>query len=113
VSASDIAFSPSPFLRLLPFFHQLQGLDRKSILHRIQLENFQTSTKLEALLEELHSMQARDPSAKAIVFSQFVNMLDLIMWRMTADGTKVTEGGEGGYEIAREEGRKRWNGMDV
>ncbi len=49
---------------------KLQGLDRKSILHRIQLENFQSSTKLEALLEELHVMQARDPSAKAIVFSQ-------------------------------------------
>lgn len=26
---------------------KLQGLDRKSILHRIQLENFQSSTKLE------------------------------------------------------------------
>ena len=131
---------------------KLQGLDRKSILHRIQLENFQSSTKLEvgglwfrgcgrcsfldrprpqdealvrpdpyhhhlypwhgmtcllcvclslhtiniiiiythgmtflsisiqyihyptlkALLEELDVMQARDPSAKAIVFSQFV-----------------------------------------
>lgn len=36
---------------------KLQGLDRKSILHRIQLENFQSSTKLEALLEELNVMQ--------------------------------------------------------
>ncbi|EWM25491.1 snf2 super family [Nannochloropsis gaditana] len=67
---------------------KLQGLDRKSILHRIQLENFQTSTKLEALLEELYLMRTRDPSAKAIVFSQFVNMLDLIMWRLTVEGTK-------------------------
>ncbi len=50
-------------------------------------------------------MQARDPSAKAIVFSQFVNMLDLIMWRMTADGTKVTEG-EGGRKPERERGRE-------
>jgi hypothetical protein len=33
--------------------------------------------------------QARDPSAKAIVFSQFVNMLDLIMWRLTLEGIKV------------------------
>jgi len=79
---------------LPPFLPQLQGLDRKSILHRIQLENFQTSTKLEALLEELHLMRARDPSAKAIVFSQFVNMLDLIMWRLTAEGTKVGLGEE-------------------
>lgn len=34
-------------------------------------------------------MRTRDPSAKAIVFSQFVNMLDLIMWRLTVEGTKV------------------------
>ena len=36
---------------------QLQGVDSKSILRKIELGNFQSSTKLEALLEELHIMQ--------------------------------------------------------
>lgn len=45
------------------------------ILSRINLSNFQSSTKIEALREELEKMVAMDPSAKAIVFSQFVNML--------------------------------------
>ena len=47
--------------------------------------------KKQALLEELDVMQARDPSAKAIVFSQFVNMLDLCLWRLTAEGIKCVK----------------------
>lgn len=47
------------------------------------------SNLAEHSLERLDLLQARDPSAKAIVFSQFVNMLDLIMWRLTLEGIKV------------------------
>jgi hypothetical protein len=36
---------------------QVQGIDRKSILHKIGLRDFQSSTKLEALVEELTLMQ--------------------------------------------------------
>lgn len=36
---------------------QLYGVDKKSILHKVELPNFQSSTKLEALMEELHLMQ--------------------------------------------------------
>lgn len=50
---------------------------KKSILQKIDLNLFQTSTKMEALMEELHKMQKKDVGAKAIVFSQFVNMLDV------------------------------------
>ncbi|CAN0440996.1 unnamed protein product [Ascophyllum nodosum] len=45
-------------------------------------QQVQSSTKMEALMEEVHLMQERDPAAKALVFSQFVNMLDLIEYRM-------------------------------
>ena len=44
---------------------------------------FQSSTKLEALREEIHSMLAQDPSAKCIVFSQFTSMLDLVQYRLS------------------------------
>lgn len=50
---------------------------RKSILDKIDLRSFQTSTKMEALMEELYRMEEEDVGAKAIVFSQFVNMLDV------------------------------------
>lgn len=43
---------------------------------------FQSSTKIEALREELDLMRAANPSAKAIVFSQFTSMLDLIGFRL-------------------------------
>ena len=46
------------------------GARKSCILNRMQLANFQSSTKIEALREELALMLQRDPSAKAIVFSQ-------------------------------------------
>ena len=59
-----------------------------SILSRIDLSNFQSSTKIEALREELHKMATADPGAKAIVFSQFTSMLDLCEFRLEQTGVK-------------------------
>ncbi len=44
-----------------------------------------TSSKIEALTQELVTMRQTSPGSKAIVFSQFVNMLDLIRWRLHSD----------------------------
>ena len=49
----------------------------KSILARMDLSLFQSSTKIEALMQELHLLSENDPGAKAIVFSQFVAMLGM------------------------------------
>lgn len=49
---------------------------------------FESSTKIEALLEELQLMRRRDRSAKAIIFSQFVSMLDLIEHRLKLAGIR-------------------------
>merc|ERR1712146_803745 len=70
---------------------QAISFDSKSILNRIDLDNFQSSTKLEALIQELHKMNQRDPSAKAIVFFQFVNMLDLCYYRIKLEGINVVQ----------------------
>jgi DNA repair protein RAD16 len=59
---------------------------RKSILDRIDLPHFQSSTKIEALMQELTKMMHNDLGAKAIVFSQFVKMLDLIEFRLINGG---------------------------
>lgn len=67
------------------------GRRKNSILSRIKVENFQSSTKIEALREELHRMLQEDPSAKAIVFSQFTSMLDLIHYRLEQVGIKCVK----------------------
>jgi len=67
------------------------GHARRGILSRIDLARFQSSTKIEALLEEVHLMSERDPSAKAIVFSQFVSFLDLLEHRIAKTGVRVVK----------------------
>ena len=61
---------------------RVAGSRKDSIINRISLANFQSSTKIEALREELERMLQRDPSGKALVFSQFTSMLDLIAFRL-------------------------------
>lgn len=73
---------------VIPKRRSAGGPAANSILSRIDLANFQSSTKIEALREELAKAVAADPSAKAIVFSQFTSMLDLVQFRLEQTGTK-------------------------
>ncbi|PWN23213.1 hypothetical protein BCV69DRAFT_280825 [Microstroma glucosiphilum] len=68
---------------------------RQGILARIDTEKWRSSTKLEALVEELNSVRREDSTTKSIVFSQFVNFLDLIAFRLQRAGFKICrlEGG--------------------
>jgi len=70
-----------------PYKSEEQRLkSRKGIVRRIDEREpahlLTSSTKIEALLEAISRMRAADPSAKAICFSQFVNALDLIEYRL-------------------------------
>ena len=69
----------------LPSLKDMKHVATGSILRRINLAEFATSSKIEALVEELVRMRRSSPGSKAIVFSQFVNMLDLIRWRLHSD----------------------------
>lgn len=69
----------------MPSLKELQHVSTGSILRRINLAEFATSSKIEALTRELVHMRQTSPGSKAIVFSQFVNMLDLIRWRLHSD----------------------------
>ena len=80
-SLSSYAAEPLALLTSL----QQRGRRRKSILDKVDLSEFRSSTKVEALMQELHEMQARDLGAKAIVFSQFTSMLDIIEHRISSD----------------------------
>lgn len=64
----------------------LKGYKRSSILHRIKLHEFKTSTKIDALREEISIMMHHDSAGKAIVFSQFTSFLDLIGFRLRECG---------------------------
>lgn len=64
----------------------IKGFKPSSILNRIRLDDFQTSTKIDALREEIRFMVERDGSAKGIVFSQFTSFLDLINYSLQKSG---------------------------
>ncbi|KAK7689056.1 hypothetical protein QCA50_007747 [Cerrena zonata] len=62
---------------------------RQGILGRLDLNKWRSSSKIEALIEELSSLRRQDASTKSIVFSQFVNFLDLIAYRLQRAGFSV------------------------
>ncbi|OBA26329.1 hypothetical protein HANVADRAFT_25403 [Hanseniaspora valbyensis NRRL Y-1626] len=65
---------------------------KKSIVNNIKLDGtWRSSTKIEALVEELYKQRAEDSSQKSIVFSQFTNMLDLVEWRLKKAGFKTAK----------------------
>lgn len=69
----------------------IKGFRSGSILNRVQLDDFQTSTKIEALREEIRFMAERDGSAKGIVFSQFTSFLDLIHYSLNKSGISCVQ----------------------
>jgi DNA repair protein RAD16 len=85
----------------MPSLKEMTHVASGSILRRINLAEFATSTKVEALVQELVQMRQKRPGSKALVFSQFVNMLDLIRWRLHSDpclqdlglGVRIIHGG--------------------
>ncbi|KAI8910992.1 P-loop containing nucleoside triphosphate hydrolase protein [Gorgonomyces haynaldii] len=64
---------------------------RKSIVNYIDLAKWRSSTKIEALVEELSLLRDRDQTHKSIVFSQFVAFLDLVQWRLSRAGFNVVK----------------------
>jgi len=85
----------------MPSLREMTHVASGSILRRINLAEFATSTKIEALVQELVEMREERPGSKALVFSQFTNMLDLIRWRLHSDpclhdlglGVRIIHGG--------------------
>jgi DNA repair protein RAD16 len=63
---------------------------RQGILGRLNLNSWRSSTKIEALVEELSALRRQDSTTKSIVFSQFVNFLDLIAFRLQRAGFVVS-----------------------
>ncbi|KAG0038481.1 DNA repair protein rad16 [Podila clonocystis] len=64
---------------------------RTSIVNRINMDTWRSSTKIEALVEQLFNLQREDRSTKSICFSQYVTFLDLIKWRLEKAGFKCVK----------------------
>ncbi|KAI0380767.1 SNF2 family N-terminal domain-containing protein [Hypomontagnella monticulosa] len=70
-----------------PEMEQDDALVKKSsIINRIKMENWTSSSKIELLVHELHRMRSDNASHKSIIFSQFTTMLQLIEWRLRRAG---------------------------
>lgn len=62
---------------------------RQGILARLDMDKWRSSTKIEALVEELTQLRSEDKTIKSLVFSQFVNFLDLIAFRLQRAGFHI------------------------
>ncbi|KAI0722038.1 SNF2 family N-terminal domain-containing protein [Cerioporus squamosus] len=62
---------------------------RQGILGRLDLDKWRSSSKIEALIEELSNLRKQDATTKSLVFSQFVNFLDLIAYRLQKAGFTI------------------------
>ncbi|UZJ52225.1 hypothetical protein CBS101457_001545 [Exobasidium rhododendri] len=66
-----------------------QESGRQGILSKLDMNKWRSSSKIEALLEELNQVKSEDKTIKSLVFSQFVNFLDLIAFRLTRAGFTI------------------------
>ncbi|KAI9659169.1 MAG: DNA repair protein rad16 [Alyxoria varia] len=62
------------------------SIKRTSIVNRIKMENWTSSTKIEMLVYDLWKLRNPKSTTKSIVFSQFTSMLQLIEWRLRRAG---------------------------
>lgn len=62
------------------------AVKKSSIINRIKMENWTSSTKIEMLVYDLFKLRSKKQTLKTIVFSQFTSMLQLIEWRLRRAG---------------------------
>lgn len=62
------------------------SIKKTSIINRIKMENWTSSTKIEMLVYDLYKLRSKKQTLKSIVFSQFTSMLQLIEWRLRRAG---------------------------
>jgi DNA repair protein RAD16 len=63
-----------------------EHIKKNSIINRIRMEDWTSSTKIEMLVYELYKLRSKKQTHKSIVFSQFTSMLQLVEWRLRRAG---------------------------
>ena len=62
------------------------NVKKNSIINRIKMEDWTSSTKIEMLIYDLYKLRSKKQTHKSIVFSQFTSMLQLVEWRLRRAG---------------------------
>jgi len=63
-----------------------ETVKKSSIVNRIKMENWHSSTKIEMLIYDLYKLRSPKQTVKSIIFSQFTSMLQLVDWRLHRAG---------------------------
>ncbi|RAL15677.1 DNA repair protein RAD16 [Aspergillus homomorphus CBS 101889] len=63
-----------------------EHVKKNSIINRIRMEDWTSSSKIEMLVYELYKLRSKKQTHKSIVFSQFTSMLQLVEWRLRRAG---------------------------
>ncbi|MCJ1391158.1 DNA repair protein rad16 [Xylographa bjoerkii] len=63
-----------------------EHVKKNSIINRIKMEEWTSSTKIEMLIYDLFKLRSKKQTHKSIVFSQFTSMLQLVEWRLRRAG---------------------------
>ena len=73
--------------------HKKDELPSKSILSRLDLSQYTSSVKVDALLKGLNDMRSGKDGHlnKAIVFSQYTSMIEIVDWRLKKDRFTVAK----------------------
>lgn len=61
------------------------ALGRGTILQKLNMSKWQSSSKIEAVANAVMAMCKKCQDAKAIIFSQYRNMIDLVEWRLNRE----------------------------
>jgi DNA repair protein RAD16 len=69
-----------------PDIEQDEQVKKNSIINRIKMEDWTSSTKIEMLIYDLYKLRSKKQTHKSIVFSQFTSMLQLVEWRLRHAG---------------------------
>ncbi|KAJ5730126.1 DNA repair protein RAD16 [Penicillium malachiteum] len=69
-----------------PMVGQTETVKKNSIINRIAMENWTSSTKIEMLIYDLFKQRKKGHAPKSIIFSQFTSMLQLVEWRLRHAG---------------------------
>lgn len=62
------------------------AVKKSSIVNRIRMEDWTSSTKIEMLVYDLWKLRSKKQTVKSIIFSQFTSMLQLVEWRLRRAG---------------------------
>lgn len=63
-----------------------ESMKTNSIINRILMENWTSSTKIEMLIYDIYAQRDKGHAPKSIIFSQFTSMLQLVEWRLRDAG---------------------------